>query len=457
VTLTIHSTIILAGKKCIRDLRDSSFCTFSGLKEPNEIYDLSSLTDDFPYQIKRVKFEDTFMFHIQKEITLAYSNLEDLDVSNCYVWRVYNIDFTQYNHLKKLNASNNVIGLLRSLFNVNFNELENLDLSYNRIKKIEDDAFYQQSALKYLNLSHNQIEELPSDFFLSVKTVKILNLSHNRISIINNERHFFSTDSAFEEIYLNDNQIVSLSQQILPTLNTLDVSNNLLRGVFDVSDCKLKHLNIHGNSLTKLSINDNLEQLDASDSKERAFEIDFGENYALKELKLSNLDVPDFNKLFQYIGKLDQIENLDMSHNNLETFDFGNKQLPKSLNLLNLERANLRTVENLKDLKVVLPNLQEINILDNLLSCKDLQIVIDDFLNSNINVTGLDAEHMIEFIESNCVDSAAHHSSESNNKALWTFFIISLAVNVITAILFIYFKFISKGSEFPNIMLSNLL
>lgn len=455
ITLSIET---LAGKKCIRDPNDSSFCTFSGLKDPNEIYDLSSFTDYNAYQIRRVKFVDTFMFHIQKELTVTYSNLEDLDVSNSYVWRLYNIDFASYNNLKKLNVSNNVIGLLRSEFDSNLKRIENLDLSYNKIKRIEIGAFSYKPSLKFLNLSHNIIEELHDDFFRAVKNVQILNLSYNQISIISSD---FTNSFTIKELYLNDNQIVSLSSQILYSLNTLDVSNNLLNETIDISGTYLKHLNIHGNSLTKLTINDNLVILDVSDSRERSFEINFGENNAMKELKLSNLDMSNYEKLFHDIAKLNQLENLDISHNNLETFDFAYYLLPKSLKLLNLERTNLRTLENVKNIKNVLPNLREINILDNLLSCKDLPIIKESFKNLNLKMTGLNVSNEAEFIKNNCADDSHHKSTSNDNEIdkiiLWTFLIISLIVNVICAVLFIYFKFLFKGSDSQIVMMSNLL
>ncbi|XP_070508099.1 leucine-rich repeat protein SHOC-2-like [Chironomus tepperi] len=447
IFIQLSADVSAQDKNCIRYFSNSPTCIFNGVKSPSELYNLSPLNDPNFKEITTIKFNNSRMYHLPSEVTKTYINLEDLDISYTRISRFDGMDFSNTNKLMKLNASNNAIHSLPTDLSIKFRYMRNLDISHNFIEIIDTGAFSYNSNLTYLNLSNNLLEVIEKDFLYAIRSVKILHLNYNRISEIRGDLAGISFD--FEEVYLNDNHLKTIDPNMIQNLAVLDISRNRLEGQFNFNNAKFRELNIRANFIESLRVSRLLEVLDASDSNERQFKINFGLGSAMKELKLSNLDVVDYGPIIRLVKNLKDLEVLDLSHNNLEIFDF--RQAATSLEDLNLERTNLRSIDNLKYIKVLIPNLKQLNIQDNLFDCSEFPQIIDTLKEQNINITGLVDGGLQEFVEKNCA-APSHRGDhqvcpEGGSGVLMFFFIVSLFFNVICGVVFVYFKYVGFGKN----------
>lgn len=439
---------------CDRDLLDPSSCLFNEVKNPGELYKLTPLIDKKFAEVKVIKFHNSRMYHLPSEVTKTYVNVEDLDISHTHISRFDGMDFSGSNKLIKLNVSRNAIHSLPKALGNKLRCVQNLDLSNNFIEIIEYGAFNYNLNLTYLNLSNNLIEVIERDFLIAIRSVKVLHLNYNKISEIRGD--FRNIQFEFEEVYLNDNYLKTIDPLMINKLIILDISRNSLEGHFNFQNTKFKELNICSNFIETLNVSKILEKLDASNSNERLFKISFGYGSWLKELKLSNLDIVDYNHLLNQIKHLNNLESLDLSHNNLESFDF--QEVAKSLEILNLERTNLRSFDNLDYLNILIPNLKQINIQDNLFECNELPEIIKSFKKHAVNVTGLVAGNLKEFVDQNCAPPSHrgdHHQvcNTGSSGALIFFFVVSLLCNIMCAAVVVYYKYVGSGKNFSHFLM----
>jgi len=457
IAIIIHITadVLALDKICDRELTDPSSCSFIGIKNPDELYKLTPLKDEKYAQVKRIKFIYSRMYHVPSEVTKTYVNVEDLDISHTHISRFDGMDFSDSNKLIKLNASRNAIHSLPKGLSAKFRYMENLDISNNFIEIIEIGAFSYNTNLTFLNLSNNLIEEIDREFLIAIRSVKILNLSYNRISVI----HGDLTDIQFEfsEVYLNDNQLTTIDPLMIKNVLVFDISRNRLEGHWNFQDTKFIEVNVQANFIESLNVSMMVKKLDASNSNERLFKINFGAGSWMEELKLSNLDIVDYDHLLSQVKHLNNLESLDLSHNNLERFNF--QEAPKSLKFLNLERTNLRSLDNLKYVKILIPNLNQINIQDNLFDCNEFPQIIENFKQHNVNVTGLEDGNLKEFVEKNCAppshrgDHQVCHTESSG--ALIFFIVVSLLCNILFIVVFLYYKYVVFGKNPSQFLMSD--
>lgn len=438
----ISADVLALDQICVRESTDPSSCSFNGIRNPDELYKLTPFQDLKYAEVKRIRFTDTRMYHVPSEVTKTYVNVEDLDISHTHISRFDGMDFSNSNKLIKLNVSRNAIHSLPNGLIEKFSYLENLDISNNFIEIIETGAFSYNKKLTFLNLSYNLIEEIDRQFLIAIRSVKILHLSYNRISVIHGD--LTNIEFEFSEVYLNDNQLKTIDQSMIRNFLIFDISRNRLEGHLNFVDTKLMEVNVRANFIESLNVSTMVKKLDASNSNERLFKINFGAGSSMKELKLSNLDIVDYDHLLDQVKHFNHLESLDLSYNNLERFDF--EEAPKALKYLNLERTNLRSLDNLKYLKILIPNLKEINIQDNLFECNELPKIIEDFKQQNVNVTGLMDENLKEFVEKNCAlpgHRGDHQVCHSGSTGVLIFFMtVSLFCNIMIVIVFLYYKFV---------------
>ncbi|CAG9805328.1 unnamed protein product [Chironomus riparius] len=407
--------LIEAFKKCIISDEDPSLCTIIGVRDPNEMYGLNLISSKVQNsKITKIKFNDSRIYHLPKELSLMFENLEDLDASNVYLSRFTSMDFPYRNKLRKLNVSNNAIHILPKRLTVKFDYLEVLDISYNLIDTIENESFTNKERLKYLNLSHNQIKVLNVDFLSAVRNVRSLNLGCNEISEINLDCQ--DIDFKVKELYLNDNKLMSIQTCLIKNVAYFDIGNNKLIGELGFLDSKIENLNIQGNSIESLNISRKVKVLDFSNNIGKSLKINFEEFSSLKTLKVSNLDVTDYKDLYPQLKMLNNLIILDISHNNLKTFNF--MDIPESIECLNLEKSNLKFLENFDLLDIVVPNLNQININQNLFNCKELTKLVENFEKFNINVTGFTNENKDKFIRENCGNDENYDKKRTCNDGL---------------------------------------
>ena len=87
----------------------------------------------------------------------------------------------------------------------------------------------------------------------------------------------------------------------------------------------------------------------------------------------------------KYIQK--QITRLDLSDNTFESIDF--KDFSPLINLkdLNLKSSRIKKINNYKDVKTILLNLETIDITENNFDCNHLNAIIDELTKQNIILT----------------------------------------------------------------------
>uniref|UniRef100_A0A8C0ECH2 LRRNT domain-containing protein n=1 Tax=Bubo bubo TaxID=30461 RepID=A0A8C0ECH2_BUBBB len=96
--------------------------------------------------------------------------------------------------------------------------LHDLNLRKNHIWIIQNGAFTKLLRLSMLNLGHNFIADLPNQLFDGLIQLKTMHLEANRITAVNcTFRHLLS----LRNLYLNNNQISSISDSAFSYLNKL--------------------------------------------------------------------------------------------------------------------------------------------------------------------------------------------------------------------------------------------
>lgn len=214
---------VLAGG-CVKEPTNPSVCYYYDFQDSYGLY--THLNDyAIPSGIKKIYFRNSQLTHLPKELTVKYTSLDELDLSNIQLWRFVKIDFATETSFRVLNVSHNKIHRVETDVCKGMKNLEVLDLSYNVIDRIDFNAFYHREGFKYLNLSHNRIGKLTNDFFDSIRSVRVLHLDNNKISSISGD--FSQIKMQLEELYLGNNEITAIEPELITSVTYLDISNNI--------------------------------------------------------------------------------------------------------------------------------------------------------------------------------------------------------------------------------------
>ena len=272
---------------------DNTDVDFKGDKN----YILFNIITKFEFkQIKKLKLTNCQLTDKNIKILdiLFTSNLENLNLSNNAIQDIS--IFTEnekLNNLKQLNLGHNDISDVSSLSNSKLTNLLELDLSFNKIENID---FIELSSnlnnLEKLDLSNNQIKKTVKN---NLKNIKYLNLLNNEINegikefiqSIKGLSHKLilelSTNTSFQceyddslilkfKYFLKDNNDITQFLKEYP----FDEINNLKIKGFDNNNIKffsnetlkdIKELDLQDNSLTIISIFENIHFPDANTIK----------------------------------------------------------------------------------------------------------------------------------------------------------------------------------------------
>lgn len=220
---------------------------------------------------------------------------------------------------------NSLTTIPSKIFN-SMTKLKELDLSNNKIHKIESNCFKELSSLTHLLLSHNEIDSLDEDAFKENSNLLVLDLSKN---------NFQSAPSSLLH---------------LDSLQTLDLSENMLKSIENASFLQLKQLwrvQLHGNRITNIT-EDLLRQLlvlqilDLSSNLISVVEKgSFDLNQHLQALRLDNNYLSTLDGLF---NNLSNLKWLNISSNNLTEFDYSN--IPVQLHWLDISHNKITDLGN---------------------------------------------------------------------------------------------------------------
>lgn len=305
--------------------------------------------------------------------TSAMNSLESLHLQNNSLTLLTPQLFSGLKNLLMLNLSHNA---LDSLY---FNEdtfkgllkLKVLDLSRNRLTNIGQDTFKSlpslqvldlsfnqlsvvngnlglQPSLRLLALSHNAIEDVHQDALADLNQLNSLSLDHNKIRVLPGD--IFQGNANLEDLSFNNNQLMQIppSLKYLTNLRTLDLGENLIKDVEDLSHLQnLYGLKLAGNLIKKISssalanvtgihvLNLALNQLET---------IERGAFDHLKELRALRLDHNYLSDINGLVSGLSKLQWFNVSNNKLQWFDYG--FLPQSLEWLDIQYNEIEELGN---------------------------------------------------------------------------------------------------------------
>lgn len=435
------------------DELNSETCVYSDINDPMELFaKIPDQNNPEAQKIKRIKFSNCYLDNLNSQLLKSFPYAEEIYAANQYIIRIDQRDIGSSDSLKKLNVSFNKIHRLPTDVVTGIKALENLDISHNKLERIMFHAFKFNVNLKYLNLSHNEIVSLDKEFFDEVRSAEILKLDNNRITEITG--NFEDYVGVTRELYLQNNFLKSIDSQLVKNPLILDLSLNKLMEL-DLKSARTTELKVVGNELRKLTIGLKLQKLDASENRFYYFRIisDVGSN----NLVHMNLSFIKYNmndeKIFIDFRKFDKLKVLDLSDNNLISFDITDISygVSRTLEILNLNNAHLKYIKNWEKVGVLLPNLKQIDIFDNIFKCDQLEKMIPYLLTLNISLPGYDSSDNDTYISRSCMNYPSDMTDITkkpfinvkvdHSLLIWIVFIFFICGILITIIVYINKKF----------------
>lgn len=372
-----------------------------------------------PYQIHDLNIINSTMNYIPNKIFKALTNLKIIECVNCKIMEINLNTFDGAFKLRFINFDQNNIKMLGANYLKDAKNLEKLILSNNDIETIDVNAFNQLTQLIELNLSNNKIKTLESGFFRSLNALENVYLKNNLIETLN-DNNLFETNIKLKVILMQDNKIVKIDNNVfnnLHNLESLDVaSNRLTEFQFSISNnAILKNLNVSHNFIAELNLTsaaiidasynniseiyftnpEKIVRLNLEQNDLKNINFLFGnemDNSSLEFVDLSHNPIGQFNasnfkKLtglylensnlskisYEMFGFESQLETLDISYNYLGNIDFSHFHALQVLENLYIEGNFLTQIEEIDDLKLILPKLNNIGLTDNNFKCQDLR------------------------------------------------------------------------------------
>lgn len=279
-------------------------------------------------QIRDKKFPPLLFYHFcrLKSLNMPSSELKNIEAQ----------DFANANELLSLNLSHNIIDRIDSDTFVNMS-LNNIDLSFNEIESIDECAI-QLTRFEYLFLQNNRLKCLKIDKFVfttledteeismiapdsPLYTVPMYtcDLSNNQLTNENND----SIGVRSEQVYFQNNDLDSLI--IFPQTKLLDASNNRISKLILVTTddrFQLNTLQLSHNRLTSVSDFTKFRALNSVDLSFNWIETLETDVFSTMEYLTKVLLNNNRFKHFQFsVFNLNQLEYLDISHNNINEFE----------------------------------------------------------------------------------------------------------------------------------------
>ncbi|XP_055678363.1 leucine-rich repeat-containing G-protein coupled receptor 4-like [Lutzomyia longipalpis] len=344
-------------------------------------------------------------------------------------------------HVRQINGNKTLNGA---------KNLKILDLSRNSLEEIEDFVFSEGKELVKLHLSRNKIISVGLNAFTGLEKLELLDLSFNTIKILQGEifsgftklKFIYVNNNAIQSMKINLNKCSNLlefdgSYNNIIEWNLLLSSPKESNVIVKLSNANLKNsltsasnkdeLIVDGNSLDYVNIKGKLRRLSAKNNKIRYIEIkpDIAittlelagnmitnienitkiwmlEKLDLSENPLSQLNVSTFSLLDDlrtlnlrstgisvdqnYFTAQKKLTFLDISANGLTSLNLKNLKSLTSLQTLYLHENKLIELENIEDIKKILPSLTTISLAKNRFSCSYISKILTILNNLNISV-----------------------------------------------------------------------
>jgi Leucine-rich repeat (LRR) protein len=296
-----------------------------------------------------------------------FTNLTEVPIGNLTGIRFLNMS---YNEIVSVNRKS--FGLKQ---NTKLYEAAVVDLSFNHLKELSGSMFDKFWALRHLNLSNNQFKRLGFGSFGNLPTLLDLNLDNNQLKDIGSINGLISLKSlyvrnnslksiptlsvALNELYLEDNEIDSISCSSFPMINSLlslHLRNNSISSIDSDSFCNLLTLREVDLSFNKIpdveQVTPSLQKLSSLQSLDLSFNSipvinssnAFGNLPTLFSLNLSGNNITHVSP-FAFNGLL-QLLSLNLSHNLMSNIEYDSLKGLVSLQSLDLSFNTLTRIEN---------------------------------------------------------------------------------------------------------------
>lgn len=360
---------------------DFSWNDFSGNRFPAEVAQMTQMT--------WLKLNRTSLERVPDELS-RLTNLEHLQMSRNSLTSVHG-ELSDLPRLRSVIVRHNQIktsGIPTDIFRMK--DLTIIDFSHNSLREVPPNLEYAKCAI-VLNLSYNNIETIPNAIFSNLIDLLYLDLSNNKLDMLPPQIRRLTT---VQVIRLSNNPLHHFQLKQLPSMTalrvlhmrcthrtldnippTLDDLDNLQDVDFSfndlpaVPDCLYKLKN-----LRKLDISNNqIKKIDPGDTawdKLETLNISSNQLTALPEqlvrmVKLQRLYASDNQLTFEGIpsgiGKLVQLQVLNLSHNKLELIPEG---VSRCVRLQRLKLNDNRLI-TLPDSIHLLPDLRELDLHNN--------------------------------------------------------------------------------------------
>ncbi|KAG6452124.1 hypothetical protein O3G_MSEX007471 [Manduca sexta] len=231
--------------------------------------------------LKKLSFAQNDLIDFSPDLFTNIEGLEELDLSDNKFNRFNPLNFKKLQQLKRLYLQGNVFNNfpLEALKSKMLEELDigrnnitdlmlpnehkvlsglkRLHLYGNRIKSILKDSFPENNNLEFIDLSNNAIENIEEGSFLTCTNLRELDVSQNNITFV------FSLPPTVQIMKLRGNTMYNWPR--FPSgIKYIDLSYNRLSDLYDeaaVNFDNLEVLNIAGNQIAKVDINNKLQKL----------------------------------------------------------------------------------------------------------------------------------------------------------------------------------------------------
>lgn len=254
--------------------------------------------------------------------------------------------FTIFPNLSALEIQSNIQELTSEDF-INVKRLRILDLTHNKLKRLTAGTF-RSVELFALNVGFNEIGTIDDFTFENQSTLFGMDLQYNKLSII--KRHTFTGLSDINTLHLNDNEIETIEDDAfqLPMLRNLFLRGNKLTKFNEKTFTALPaliRLNLDSNKFDHIDLDlfsrlPKLKTLSLGYIGNKLQNLKMGANMtvdSVTELSLegNNLDDSTHLEMLRIFAKL---QNLDLSNNKYEKFDFNEEMISEILPELHILR-----------------------------------------------------------------------------------------------------------------------
>ncbi|XP_047997033.1 toll-like receptor 13 [Leguminivora glycinivorella] len=282
---------------------------------------------------------------------IALGSLQLLDLSHNNISHLGSNSFRHLQSLLNFKISDNPLyGAIEEKTFDGLSSLPSLDISGTLITTVNNGSFMGMSLLKELNVSHSNISGLQYNSLSYASNIRTIDLSHNLLSVFDVN----TTDLRnLKSIMLNNNMLQAISQTFfsgLSILSTVILSHNHINTIHKESFYALqdiRNLDLSYNPDLEFDVllvekSQNLENLFLSGTKAEVT-FDKVSDLPLNKLEMAHSSIQNISQLKLY--KMQRLETLVLSNNNVTKLEVGALSNLTSLRQLDLSNNNLYYIQ----------------------------------------------------------------------------------------------------------------